>query len=114
MSISTPSPPTNYCELADDLSQDCGRFIALVGTDDNASRADVVVRYNEIGDGNVIASETFGYGEVRKVVANVAGVLRLTIRISCVSGNWAYPTNHRWTEPRISVHMSLQPATPVV
>jgi hypothetical protein len=105
--------PGNYCEYSYNLSRKYRRFAAYVGIDDTSSNSNVVNSFEVIGDGDVIATQVVGFGERKRIVANVANVLRLTVRISAVSSETEGSEASYFTDPRVSRYAGLYPAAPI-
>ena len=76
----------NNSAIEYNLSRSYRRFVTTIGVEDTAD-IDVVVRLNILGDGAILETRDYGFGETVDVNLDVTGLLRLGIDISILDGD---------------------------
>ena len=104
----------DFCSFKYKLGRKYTRFATVVGQVDKYYYGYWRVRFDVIGDGKRLESKIIGTNQAKRLVADVSGVSRLTIRIVNLDtrpfdeGMMAV-----FTEPRVSRHRGLYHAPPL-
>jgi Ca2+-binding RTX toxin-like protein len=104
---------TDDCSSDFILGRNYRRFASRIGVLDVSVDPDVVVKFEVIGDGSIIATRTVAYGQIKALNVDVRNVLRLELRISAINSDSSGKMYFAWLDPRISANERLYAAGPL-